>query len=153
MLTGNEIYLSPYTAKTQAQRQLALLEKLLAPYPESNVPVQRLSAIVAGKLTELDQTIALKRARKDEDALAILRTNKGKALTDEANVFFSGIIRQADDRLTAGVNEQRANAGWLRIASAIGTVVIIAVVGGAAWTLYRYTTELREARGRAQFAQ
>ncbi len=147
MLTGNEIYLAPYdSARTQADRQLAQLTKLLAPYPESNVPVQRLTTIIGQKFDELEQTITLKRARKDDDALAILRTNKGKALTDEANVFFTGIIRQADDRLTAGVGEQRNNAGWLRIASAIGTLVIIAVVGGAAWTLYRYTAELREAR-------
>ena len=41
---------------------------------------------------------------------AIVRTNRGKALMDEANVFFSGIIRAADDRLTTGVGEQQANA-------------------------------------------
>ena len=43
MLTGNEIYLAPYdTAKTQAQRQLAALKQLLAPYPDTAVPLQRL---------------------------------------------------------------------------------------------------------------
>ena len=147
MLTGNEIYLAPYdTAKTQAERELTQVTKLLAPYPDSAVPVQRLTTLIGQKFEELDQTIILKRAHKDDDALAILKTNKGKALTDEANVFFTGIIRQADDRLTAGVDEQRNNAGWLRLASAIGTVVIVAVVGGAAWTLYQYTRELRETR-------
>ena len=63
----------------------------------------------------------------------MFRTNKGKALTDEANVFFAGIIGQADDRLTVGVAEQRANTGWLRLVSAIGALVIVAVVGGAAY--------------------
>jgi two-component sensor histidine kinase len=147
MLTDNEIYLAPSdTAKTLAERQLAELTRLLAPYPDSAVPVQRLSTLIGQKFEELDQTIVLKRAHRDDDALAILKTNKGKALIDEANVFFTGIIRQADDRLTAGVDEQRNNAGWLRIASAIGTVVIVAVVGGAAWTIYQYTAELRETR-------
>ena len=58
----------------------------------------------------MDRTIALKREGSDAEALAIVRTNRGKALMDEANVFFSGIVRAADERLTTGVGEQRANA-------------------------------------------
>ena len=45
-------------------------------------------------------TIALKSDRRDAEALALLRTNRGKALMDEANVFLSGIIQPADERLT-----------------------------------------------------
>ncbi|MEO8759124.1 MAG: CHASE3 domain-containing protein [Devosia sp.] len=147
LLTGNEIYLSPYdTAKTEGQRKLATLRQLLAPYPEAAVPVQRLTSLLADKFDELDQTITLKRARHDDEALAIMRTNKGKAISDEANVFFSGIVKFADDRLTAGVEEQRTNAGLLRLVSAIGGLVIIAVVGGAAFVLLRYTRELRMTR-------
>ncbi len=147
MVTGNEIYLAPYdTAKTMAQRQLASLEQLLAPFPESAVPVSRLSTIVADKFKEMDQTVTLRRARHEEEALALFRSNRGKALMDEANVFFSGIIRQADARLTAGVEEQRVNAWWLRIVSGLGALVIIAVVGGAAITIWRYTRELRATR-------
>ena len=124
LVTGNEIYLAPYdTAKAKAQRQLAELKRLLAPYPESAVPVERLTAIVAEKFDEMDQTITLKRARHDEEALAIFRTNRGKTLMDEANIFFSGIIRQADDRLTerrrraahqcrAGCGSCRRSARW-----------------------------------------
>ena len=61
-------------------------------------------------------------------------------------MFFSGIIGQADDRLTSGVAEQRVNSGWLRLVSAIGGLVIIAVVGGAAYGVARYTRELRDTR-------
>ena len=35
---------------------------------------------------------------------------------------------------------------WLRLVSALGALVIIAVVGGAAFVLWRYTRELRSAR-------
>lgn len=147
LLTGNQIYLSPYdVARTQAQRQLGILRQLLAPYPDSDTPVQRLSALLAQKLDELDQTVTLKRAGHDQEAMAIITSNKGKTLMDEANVFFSGIIRQADDRLTAGVVEQRTNAGWLRLVSAIGAIAIIAVVGAAAIVLVRYTGELTATR-------
>ena len=97
----------------------------------------------------MDQTIALKRDHRDADALALVRTNRGKALMDEANVFFSGIISAADERLTTGVAEQQANATLLRLFSIIGGIVIVAVVGIAAVTVVRYTRELRRARTRS----
>ena len=123
MVTGNEIYLAPYdTAKAQAQRHLAELKRLLAPYPESAMPVERLTSIVGEKFGEMDETITLKRARHDAEAMAIFSSNRGKTLMDEANIFFSGIIRQADDRLTEGVAEQRTNAVWLRLVSALGAL-------------------------------
>ncbi|WP_246094083.1 MULTISPECIES: sensor histidine kinase [Mesorhizobium] len=147
VITGNEIYLGPYqTAKAQSQRYLQALQTLLKSYPNSDSTLQRLSAIITTKFDELDQTIALKRDQRDAEILTIFRTNRGKALTDEANVFFSGIIGRADDRLTSGVAEQRANSGWLRLVSAIGGLVIVAVVGGAAYGAARYTRELRDTR-------
>jgi two-component sensor histidine kinase len=97
-------------------------------------------------LEDLDRTIALKRSGADEETLAVFRTNSGKAMTDEANVFFSGIIGAADKRLTSGVAEQRRNAGWLRLVSGVGALVIVAVIGGAAYRVARYTKELRATR-------
>jgi signal transduction histidine kinase len=147
LVTGNEIYLAPYgTARTQAERQLDALQRLLAAYPEAALPVERLAAIIAEKFSEMETTIALKRDRRDAEALAIIRTNRGKALMDEANVFFSGLIRGADDRLTAGVGEQRENATWLRWVSIVGGIIIVVVVGGAAFAVLRYTRELAAAR-------
>jgi two-component sensor histidine kinase len=58
----------------------------------------------------------------------------------------SGIIRAADDRLTAGVDEQRANATMLRWVSIVSGVVIVLVVGGVIVTIARYTREVAQAR-------
>ena len=46
----------------------------------------------------MDRTIALKSDFHDADALAIFRTNRGKALMDEANLFLSSIVRSLDER-------------------------------------------------------
>jgi len=147
IISRNEIYLAPYqSAKYQAQRRLSALQALLASQPGSDMTLSRLNDLLAAKFDELDRTIALKRDQKDEEALAIFRTNKGKALTDEANVYFSGIIAKADSRLTAGVGEQRANAILLRLVSGIGALIIVAVVGGTAYGTARYTRQLRETR-------
>jgi two-component sensor histidine kinase/CHASE3 domain sensor protein len=147
IITGNEIYLAPYqSAKLQAHRHLLTLQSLLPTYSNSDLALRRLSAILSEKFGELDRTIELKRTKRDAEALAIFRTNSGKALTDEANVFFSGIIVRADERLTSGVAEQRSNAGWARLVSAIDALLIVAVVGGAVIGVARYTNELRQTR-------
>jgi two-component sensor histidine kinase/CHASE3 domain sensor protein len=147
IITGNEIYLGPYqSAKAQAQRHLLVLQKRLPSFADAGPTLERLSAILASKFEEFDRTIALKRDQRDEEIRSIFRTNSGKALTDEANVYFAGIIGKSDDRLTSGVAEQRANTGWLRIVSAIGALVIVAVISGAAYVITRYTNELRATR-------
>lgn len=147
LLTGNEIYLAPYdSAKVLAARQVDALTKALAATPDGAALMQRLAAVIAEKFGELDQTIALKADRRDAEALAILRTNRGKALTDESNVFLSGIVRNADERLTEGSAEQHANAVLLRWVSIIGGLVIVLVVGGVTITVLRYAREIAQAR-------
>ena len=40
----------------------------------------------------MDQSVALKRAGSDAEALSIIRSNRGKALMDEINVFLYGAM-------------------------------------------------------------
>jgi two-component sensor histidine kinase len=147
LFTDNEIYLSPYdAAKASTLRHLDRLRDMLAHDPQSQVMLDRLSFLTAEKVAEMDRSIALKNDRRDDDVMALIRTNRGKALMDEANVFLSGIIEQADARLIMGVSEQRTNAARLRWMSIIGGVLIVLVVGGAILTVARYTREVTQAR-------
>ena len=143
LLTGNQIYLSPYdAAKISASRQLDNLKRMLGADVQFKAVLQRLTVVLAEKFQEMDRTIALKGERKDNEALAIINTNRGKALMDEVNLFVSGIVRSTDNRLTLGVDEQRANAANLRWASVASAVLIVLVVGAVAATLLTYTKEL-----------
>jgi two-component sensor histidine kinase len=147
LVSGNEIYLAPYdSAKVAAQRQLDRLKLLLAPYAESEAMLNRLAGVVGDKIDEMDRTIALKNTQRDSEALALFRTNRGKALMDEANVFLSSVIRSTDERLTAGVAEQNENAAWLRWVSLIGGIIIVFVVGGVTFVGMRYASEIAQAR-------
>ena len=129
LVTGSETYLAPYdSAKAESLGQLDALKRLLAPHAEATVMLDRLPALVAEKLAEMDRSIALERDRRDDEAMALVRTNRGKALMDEANVFLFGIILNADERLSAGAIEQQRNASMLRWTSIIGAFVIIVVV-------------------------
>ena len=93
----------------------------------------------------MDRTISLKRERREDDVMAIFQSNRGKALMDEANIFFNGLILTADDRLTQGVSENRSNFASLRWLTIIGGLAIVAVVGFAVASVLRYTRELSNA--------
>jgi signal transduction histidine kinase len=145
-LTGNEIYLSPYgTMKISALRQLDALQRKSQ---ITSIPpvLSRLSEAVKQKFADMDRVITLKQARLDAEALAIIRTNRGKQAMDEINLFVSGIVRATDDSLTRGVTEQRANATRLRLASILAAILIMLVVAGVLVTVYRYTLEITAAR-------
>ncbi|BCJ90525.1 sensor histidine kinase [Terrihabitans soli] len=147
IITGNQIYLAPYgTAKNRAGRQMTALNGLLSIKGEVPVSVQRLTVLVREKFEELDSVIQLKRERRDDEAVAVVRTNRGKALMDEANVFISGIILDTDEKLTRDAEQQRANIYWLRTISIAGAVVIVLVLGAAAFVAIRYTRDLQRAR-------
>lgn len=147
LLTRNQIYLAPYgTAKTLAEAQLAEVRRLLAPAPETHAVVDRLASLIGDKFAEMDATIGLQRDRRDAEALAATRTNRGKALMDEANVFLSSIIRRADERLTKGAREQRESTSLLRLVATGGGILIVLVVGIVIFLFVRYARELAEAR-------
>lgn len=144
---GNEIYLAPYdAAKAQALAQFDRLKQTLPASPQNTTMLDRLSNVVPGKIAEMDRTIELKADLQDSEAAAVFRSNRGKALMDEANLFLSSIVRQADDRLETVLNDQRQNATWLRLVTIIGGLVIVAVVGGATATVFRYAWEVSRAR-------
>ena len=147
LVSGNEIYLAPYdSAKALAERHLDTLQRALAADASAEPLMRRLSSVVAEKIKEMDDTIALRSSLRDAEALALLRTNRGKALMDEANVFLSGIVRAAEERLSEGIAEQRENAAMLRWVSIVGGLVIIVVVAGVALTVLRYAREIAQAR-------
>jgi two-component sensor histidine kinase len=153
VLTGNEIYLAPYdTAKSLAKRRLKSVQDALAGETERAAMLARLSTIVGEKLADTDRTIAAKTAGQDAEAIAGVRTNRGKALMDEANVFLNGIILTSDERLSKSGIEQRQNTERLRTVSIIGGVVIILVVAGVAVTVVRYAREIAQARDEVRAA-
>lgn len=153
LLTGNEIYLAPYdTAKSRARQQLSDLARFLT---TSSRPAPLRSAMqeaVDEKLGEMDQSIALKRAGSDAEALAIVRSNRGKALMDEINVFLYGAMLDADEKTTQSGIEQQDNAAMLRWVSLVAALVIVLVVAAVAFTVYRNRQEIAEARDEVRAA-
>jgi len=101
---------------------------------------------VGEKLREMDQSVAMKRGGSDADALSIVRSNRGKALMDEINVYLYGAMLSADEKSTLFEAEQKSNASMLRWVSLIATFVIVLVVAAVAFTVYRNRQDITRAR-------
>jgi two-component sensor histidine kinase/CHASE3 domain sensor protein len=146
LLTGNEIYLAPYNgARAAALTKIAVLQS--ASRTEREVlQTTLLASIVAKKFEHTDRVIQLKRDRRDAEAIALVRTNRAKALMDEANVFLSGIIDAADDRQTATSTEQSSNARMLAWVSLFGAVTVVCVVSAVTYAGFKNTRAIAASR-------
>jgi signal transduction histidine kinase len=148
LLTGDDKYLEPYSkARDTVMADYEELRKLLLPYPKAVDAMERMGAAVRDKVAELEQTIALRRDGKTDEALDIVRTDRGKQAMDESRQVLDAIVAAADRRSEAGVTDQRQNAQALRLVTILGGLVILLVVGGAVVMALRYTGELLAARG------
>lgn len=153
LYTGNEIYLAPYDlAKERAQKAATNLPILIASYPGMQAALTRLLSTISEKTDEMDQLIQLKQERDDAAAQAMVRTNRGKLLMDEANLFINGIVLAADNRLAALVKEQTENAVLLRWISVIGGLVILVAALTAILAIVNYTRELNLTRSELAFS-
>jgi two-component sensor histidine kinase len=147
LYTQNEIYLSPYqVSKSQARKQLDLLQTALADYPTLSAAREKLSDVVSKKIAEIDSTLLLQQQGKQSEALALVQTNQGKALMDEANVYISGIVRAAEQRVFDGVSEQQRNAAQLRFVSVLSALAILAVVAIVTNLVMNHTRSLNAAQ-------
>lgn len=147
LLTGNQIYLAPYdTAKAQAIRELAELPQLIAPDAPNRAMLPRLAEAVAEKIREMDDSIALKEAGRDAEAMTLVQGNHGKALMDEINVFLFNAILIANEDSERSSAELQRNASLLRWISAGAALVIILVVCVVTFAFSRNARDLRLAR-------
>ena len=147
LLTQEEKYLTPYeAARPELPAFLDRLDQVLAPYPEAAGVAAAVRANSDARLAELAQTIELTRAGRFDEAMEIVRTDRGKDDMDELRTMFTAIIAAADTRTVEGLDNQRNGTVALRWVTNIGALIIFAVVGGSVWTVLVYTRELAAAR-------
>jgi CHASE3 domain sensor protein len=119
LLTGNESYLMPYTnAEAALDGEFKNAHELLSASAEQERRLGTLEGIAAQKMTELEQTVALRRAGDPAAALTMVRTNRGKELMERARATIADM--QRDERGTLAARQ----AQWLNAASTTSGVVL-----------------------------
>lgn len=148
LLTNDEAYLAPFvSASAVILPAYERLVELARPYPRMAEAMPQLGEGIRHKIAELEETIALARTGQMDEAIEIVRTDRGKALMDQSRGALEEILAAADRRIRDGVAAQSRNLAWLRWVSIGGGLVIVLLAGAAVWLAMRYTRELVDARG------
>lgn len=151
LLTDDQQYLEPY--QREVGNIAPLYGKLAAavePLLGDTVDVGRFESAINAKLEEMAKTVELAKTGRKDEAFTLVRTDRGEALMDEANKFFSETIVSADQNSVAGLERQATNFTALRLVTVIGGIVILVVVGGSVWIAAAYTREIVSARAEVE---
>ena len=147
LLTREEPYLEPYLhAVRDLDEALDTLHALVEGRPEYAAAVDDLGLLVAGKVAELEESVGLARAGRAGEAMAIMRSDRGRIAMEAIQKAADALVTSTDAVVTATASNVRQNAGALVWMLGAGGLVILFVVGGTSWIAWRYTRDLETAR-------
>ncbi len=153
LLTGRAYYLEPY--QHAAARIASLLDRLDAlgrDTPWLREEAAPLRDLVPRKMAELEQTVALAHAGRDQEALDLVLTDDGKALMDDIRAAVQRIVDRAEKERAAEVASvlahQRLASVGMQAAAALG----VSLLGLAVLALLLGRARLLETRRREQLS-
>ncbi|QMV74377.1 response regulator [Comamonas piscis] len=147
LLTGDPAYLQPYRrAQDALEGQLRGLAASNNNAPLRQERVQAIDALAHQKLAELEATIELKQAGRGDEALALVRTDKGKLVMDELNSEVANLYLLQNNEL-----DQRRRA-WEQAAITStyiswggSLVMLVLVLVSAALSMREFRAKARQA--------
>jgi CheY-like chemotaxis protein/CHASE3 domain sensor protein len=133
LLTGDEAYLEPFNSGRAAlDGELNKIRDLITDSPDQRQRLDQLRGLISAKLAELLSTINLKRAGKSDEALAIVRTDRGKVQMDQIRALADGM--QSADRAQLAQRQQdwQQTAGLSTRITWMGTGILLVLIAAAA---------------------
>jgi CheY-like chemotaxis protein/CHASE3 domain sensor protein len=133
LLTADEAYLEPFNSgRTAIDGELTRIRALTAQSPDQQQRLNQLQALITAKLNELLSTVTLKRAGKSEEALTVVRTDRGKVLMDQIRELVDDIENADRAQLAQRQQEWRDTAELSTRISWIGAGVLLVLIAAAA---------------------
>jgi len=145
LLTGDPAYLEPYLAARAAlPAQLDALRLVETEGAGQAQRAQTLRQLISAKFDELQQTVDLQRAGHHPEALALLNTERGKALMDQARSLAADMLTQEQD-LLAGRSDAVVSAQGRSFSVILGGLAVLAVLIVVAAMIAARDSQRREA--------
>jgi signal transduction histidine kinase len=142
LLTGDEGYLVPYeAAEHDVRRYLAVLDTLMRGDPPQQARLDTLSGLSGAKFEELDSTLALRREKGLEAALAVVNTDSGRHLMDEARRITDEMEQTETTLLQARLEREDAYSKQVRVILVAGTILAVAAALVTNLLITRYAHE------------
>jgi methyl-accepting chemotaxis protein len=141
VLTGEERYLEPYQAGIKAiDRNIQDLRDLTTDSAEQQKRIAALQTLTAGKLSELAETIALRRQKGERAAVEVVLTDRGKNIMDDARKVMAEMDSDEDTLLKQRDEAAKATAGFARATMIFGGLLILVLVSAAGILIQRSIT-------------
>jgi signal transduction histidine kinase/CheY-like chemotaxis protein/CHASE3 domain sensor protein len=138
LLTGDETYVEPYaTASENVPAELAALQQLVANLPDQAGRLDTVGRLATEKLAMVGETIDARRAGRNAEALAAVRSDRGKQLMDRIRATIADM--EADEQQRLDLRRQ----AWQRAVSLSSTVtwgglaLLLGFIGIAATVMSR----------------
>lgn len=150
LLTGDPRYLEPYhAARPRIER---LLSQRNSPGERSG-EIASLERLVSAKFSELDRTIELRRSGNAEAALAVVKTNKGKATMDEIRRFVEQAVHSRLAEIqsqTILANSYAIRVRWIILAGSVIVTLLLLLSTLRVQRLLRFQATLIHELGQAR---
>ena len=128
LLTGNDKYLEPYTnAEAQLPATIQELQTLTADNPRQQSRIENLRSQTNAKFSELKETIALRSGSGFDAALAVVKTDRGKAVMDQIRQSLADI--EGEERSLLIVREADAKSTASNSQTTIVVLVLLSLLG------------------------
>ncbi|BBK36117.1 histidine kinase [Allostella sp. ATCC 35155] len=151
VITRDEQYLEPYEeARARLVSQIAWLQEQTRSRPDERAAIERTGALIDTRLAELEAIIAMVRADRVGEAVALIRTNRGKRTMDALREVLNTQVDAIDLHIAEAIDATRASATALSWAVLVGALAIALFAGASIWLSVRYTRDLVSARQEVQ---
>ena len=142
LLTGEDPYLQPYRSAAAAlPAEMDAIDAITAPDSERQAQFEALRSAIKEKFAEIDETIALYRSGNAAGALAIVRTDRGKAAMDRIRTVIGEMRREESADLQQRLAASERVDEWLRWGS---IAALLGVFAMGAYGLMDARRRLRE---------
>lgn len=132
LLTGEEAYLEPYSSAVKSlSGEVKALRQLLAGNSANLTQIDQLQAAISDKFGELGEVIKLYRDGNLDGALAVIRTDRGKAAMDRIREIITEVRRAENATMQQNLSAAHALDAKLRWASigALAGVLLLGIYG------------------------
>jgi len=141
LLTGEDSYLAPYNSGIkEVGLNIDRLRELTADNPNQQRRLAKLETLVAAKLSELDETIRLRRQSGERAALQVVLTDRGKSIMDDIRQIVGEMDEEENQLLKERDQRSKATAGFARAAMILGGALVLVLVVLIAFLIQRSIT-------------
>jgi signal transduction histidine kinase/CheY-like chemotaxis protein len=129
ILTGSESYLEPYElARTRIPLLLAELKGDLEDAPDTRSNLDQLRSLTSQKMSELAETISLRRMQGFDAAAQVITTNRGKALMDEIRELSTRMLQRQTELLHERSHEAERKALSSVVVTSLASILLLGIV-------------------------